>query len=290
MRLSIGSAALLLAQTALPAAGQTILDWPLLLEARPVPLITGAGAVLGNPGALAFLDLRAQGIVSDLETPEDMGLRAVTLAAAVRVHGDWTVGAAYRHVGLGDMLRTDGPPIGGAALPMEIAEDVFALAVGSRFGALAAGIGARLDTPAEDLGGDDAWTGTLGATFTPTVPVVGLRLAGTLEIDADEARAAVAAELTAPRLMAKRLDLALAYGVQETGPLGLGHAVVLSGVWREMLELQAGAAAQPGTRHSDWVPIFAALLHLGRYELGIVREHLPNDFGAALHYRLSVAF
>lgn len=290
MRLSIGSVALLLAQAAPPVAAQTVLDWPLLLEARPVPLVTGAGAVLGNPGALPFLDLRAQGMVSDLETPEEMGLRAVTLAAAVRVHGDWTVGAAYRHIGLGDMLRTDGPPIRDAALPMEVGEDVFALALGTRFGPLAAGVGARLDTPAEDLGGDDAWAGTLGATFAPTVPLVGLRLAANLELDADDARAAAAAELVAPRLMAKRLDLALAYGLQQTGPLGAAHALVLSGIWQETFELQTGATAQPGAGDRDWVPLLAALLHLDRYELGIVREQLPNDFGAALHFRLSIAF
>lgn len=290
MRLPYGALALLLANAAPPAAAQTVLDWPLLLEARPVPLVTGAGGVLGSPAGLAFLAPRAEGLVSDLETPEVMGLRAVTLAAALRVYDGWTVGAAYRHIGLGDMLRTDGPPMGGVVVPFEVGEDVFALAVGRRFGPLAAGASARLDAPAADLGGDDAWSGTVGATYAPTLPVVALRMGGMLELGRDDARLAAAAELAVPPLLANRLTLAVAYGTRDTGTLGFSHTVVATGIWQGTFELQMGVDAQPGAHGTTLAPAMAALVHVGRYDLGIVREALPNDFGAALHYRLGVSF
>ena len=78
--------------------------------------------------------------------------------------------------------------------------------------------------------------------------------------------------------------------MENDSPLGAEHRVVATGRWRGIAELQAGAAAEPSAGDAEWVPVFAGLVHLGRYRLGIVREHLPNGFGAAMHYRLSVVF
>lgn len=284
------AAALLSVLVAAPAGAQAVLDWPLVLEARPAPLITGSGALLTNPAGVAALDQRAEGLVSDLETPDEMGLRALTIAGAVRLLERWTVGAAYRHIGVGDMLRTDGPPLGDSPRPLEIGEDVFALGVGVRFGDVTAGAAGRLDTPAEDLQGDESWAGTLGAGYAPALPIGALRLAASLEVEEEERAIAFAAEAGAPPLLDGRLALAFAWGAAQHGPLGLSHSVVGSGTWRGLAELQVGASGQPGAAEREWVPLLAALLHLGRYRLGVVREHLPNGFGAATHYRLSVAF
>jgi hypothetical protein len=246
--------------------------------------------VLGNPAGLTLPHTRAEALVSDLETPDAMGLRALTAAGAVRVHGAWTVGAAYRHLGVGDMLRTDGPPLGPNEPTFEVAEDVYAVGVGYLAGLLAAGASIRLDTPAEELGGDATWSGRLGASLAPRLPFVGLQLAGAVELADDDPSFAGAAEVSAPPLLDERLALALAYGVQQHAPLGVAHSLVASGVWRGVAELQIGTSAQPGAGDAAWVPLLAGLLHLGRYRVGVVREHLPNGFGAAMHYRLSVVF
>jgi hypothetical protein len=122
------------------------------------------------------------------------------------------------------------------------------------------------------------------------VPFVALQLAGSVELADDDPSFAGAAEVSAPPQLDDRLHLALAYGAQQSAPLGVAHSVVASGVWRGIAEIQLGTAAQPGAGDAAWVPLLAGLLHLGRYRVGVVREHLPNGFGAAMHYRLSVVF
>ena len=269
---------------------QSVLDWPLLLEARPATLVGGSGAVLGNPAGPAQIGGRGEALVSDLETPDEMGLRALTVAGAVRFHPEWAVALGYRHVGLGDMLRTDGPPLGPDVPTFEVAEDVYALGISFRRGGLGFGVAGRLDTPADELGGDAAWAGTLGALYAPPTPFVSVRLGGAVEVDEDDPGFSAALELSPPRLLDEQLYLAAAYGTRADSPLGLEHTVVALARWRGFAELQAGALAQPGADEHDWVPVVAGLVHLGRYRLGIVREHLPNAFGAAMHYRLSVVF
>ena len=276
-----------------PAAAQTVLEWPLLLEARPGPLVVGAGAVLMNPAGAGDLAGRAEALVSDLETPEAMGLRALTIATALHITGGWNLGVGYRHVSVGDMLLTEGPPVAGgpSELPtLEVAEDVYTIAVAYRTGALGFGLAGRLDTPAEELGGEEAWAGAVGASWIPRVPFVGLHLAGSMELDDDAPDASLAFELGAAPILDQRLRLALGYGARTGSELGAEHRVIAIGTWRGVAELQAGANAQPGADRTDWVPLIAGLVRLGRYRLGIVREHLPNGFGAAMHYRLSVAF
>ena len=295
LRHSITIAALTaLACAPAPAAAQTVLDWPLVLEARPGPLVAGAGAVLGNPAGTAELNARAEGLVSDLETPSEMGLSALSLAGAVRLFEGWSVSVAYRHIGLGDMLRTDGPPVGGPGdqptPTFEVAEDVYTVGVAVRAREFGAGFAARLDTPAEGLGGGRSWAGTGGVVYTPTLGAVALRVAATMEVDRDDPSFAGALEGAAPLLLEDRLRLALAYGLNQPGPIGVEHSIVTTGVWRGLTEIQVGAVGHPGADDTAWAPLLAALLHLGRYRVGIVREHLPNGFGAAMHYRLSVVF
>lgn len=295
MRHSTTLAALICALplTAAGAGAQTVLDWPLLLEARPPALVAGAGAVLGNPAGAAELEGgRAEGVVSDLETPVEMGLRAVSVAGAFALFSGWSIAVAYRHVGVGDMLRTDGPPIAGDVPKpsFEVAEDSYTLGFAVRRGPYGAGVAARLDTPAEELGGNRAWAGTGGVVYAPAFRAVAFRLAGTMEVDEDDPTFGAAIEAGTPLLMKDQLHVALAYGISSEPELGADHRIIASGRWREVAELQAGGAAASGADGLEWVPAFAGLLKLGRYRLGIVREHLPNGFGAAMHYRLSVAF
>ena len=290
MRLPFAAAALLPVLNAAPASAQAVLEWPLVLEARPAPLVTGSGAVLGNPAGVPWMAQRAEALVSDLETPDEMGLRALTVAGAFHLFDGWTLAAAYRHVGIGDMLRTDGPPLGDSPRPLEIGEDVFALGLGVRLDDVSFGAAARVDTPSEELRGDESLAGTLGARYSPPLPLGTLRVGASLELQEEEVTIAGAAEMASAPLLDDRLGVALAWGLRQEGPLGISHAVVASGIWRGMAELQLGTSGQPGASDRQWVPLVAGMLHLGRYHLGIVREHLPNGFGAAMHYRLSIAF
>jgi hypothetical protein len=52
----------------------------------------------------------------------------------------------------------------------------------------------------------------------------------------------------------------------------------------------AGVLAEPGTDRTTVQPVVSADLRLGRYALGVLREALPNSFGAMYSYRLNVRF
>jgi hypothetical protein len=184
---------------------------------------------------------------------------------------------------------------------LEVAEDVYALGAGARIRDIAVGGSLRLNSPSRQLGGESSLAGTVGAAFQPQLPLGELRFAAAVGFEGEDQRFSGAIEAGAPLLFDRRLALALAWGTETRGalhagewqgtPLGTTHRIVLSGAWAGDAELQLGASAQPNASDgAEWVPIVAGLVHLGRYHVGIVREHLPNGFGAAMHYRLSVSF
>jgi hypothetical protein len=77
------------------------------------------------------------------------------------------------------------------------------------------------------------------------------------------------------------------YGIRGgDGMPGLEHRVGLTATWRQMLTASIGAMSAAAGEGRSWEATLGASLRVNRYELGILRESLSNDFGAAYSFRL----
>ena len=83
----------------------------------------------------------------------------------------------------------------------------------------------------------------------------------------------------------------IGYGVRGGDALpGAEHRVALGATWRSLVSITAGVMSGSGGEGRSWEPTLGASLHVNRYELGVLRESLANDFGAAYSFRLRVGF
>lgn len=290
--LSLAPPTLLMLACATPVSAQRVLDWPVRIDAQPDALVGGAAAVFWNPARAGAHDGDVEVLVVDLATPDALSLGAVGVAATARLFGHFSVAAGYQHTSVGDMVRTDGPPLEEPAdrAEFEIGEDVFALglaAVTPRGWTL--GAAARWLRASPELGGGSTWQGTIGAQYAARIPPGDVRVAGMGTVASERLELGGAIEFVA-HLPESTIEPALAWGIAERQSIGVAHRLVARGVWRRLLEAQLGMTAEPGAAGHTWEPVLAAMLHLGRYTVGVVREQLPNDFGGVMHYRLGVEF
>lgn len=282
--------ALALCLSAPPLHGQRVLDWPVRTDARPEALIGGAAAAFWNPARSTAHGGSIEVLVIDLAAPDALGLGAVGAAVAARPFGAVSVTAGYQHTTVGDMTRTDGPPLEGGGLELEIGEDVFSLGVAAPTGmGWTLGAAARFIRASAELGGGSAWQGALGVVYAHELEPFELRAAGMGLVGGERLRLNGALEVE-PRWPEAPFAASLAWGLAEREALGVAHRLMGRVVWRELVEGHVGLAGEPGESGRTWQPTLAALLHLGRYTAGVVREDLPNDFGGVLHYRLSIEF
>jgi hypothetical protein len=90
---------------------------------------------------------------------------------------------------------------------------------------------------------------------------------------------------------AQRLQLVVGYGIsgseRQSSPT---HRGSITASWQGWANVTAAFLGEPGTAGTTWQPVVSADLRLGRYLLGILREGLPNRFGAMYSYRLNVRF
>lgn len=272
------------------ARAQQALDWPVRAEARPEALAAGAAALLWNPARAVPDTGRVELAVLDLSPPDATGVSGIAVVAAARLRGGWVVGAAYQHTGAGDMTWTDGPPVGVSGPEFEVAEDLFAVG-GSLHSPMgwSAGATLRFLHPSEELGESDVWQSTLGAAYEADVGPIALTAGATALAARDRVTFGGGVE-AAPRTPPLPVDLSLAWGAAERQSIGVAHRIVARGVWRRIVEVQAGAAIEPGAVGHTVAPTASADVRLGRYVLGVVREQLPNGFGGVMHYRLSLSF
>jgi hypothetical protein len=63
------------------------------------------------------------------------------------------------------------------------------------------------------------------------------------------------------------------------------HRLTLRGTWDGVLVLGAGAQ---GSRDGQWTALWEFRIDVGRFSLGVVREGLPNDFGAAHFFQATI--
>jgi hypothetical protein len=88
---------------------------------------------------------------------------------------------------------------------------------------------------------------------------------------------------------ARELSGHIGYGVRGGEDLpGPEHRVGLTATWRGLVSASVGVMNGTGGEGRVWEPTLGASLHVNRYELGVLRESLANDFGAAYSFRLRV--
>jgi hypothetical protein len=271
-----------------PASGQRLLEeWRVRSTAGPDALVPGGAAVFWNPAQVVVAG-RGEVVVLDLRAPRITGIRGLAAAAAVALDERTTLALGYEHIGVDGVERTTTSPDGGSII--DLAENRVGIAAShvvngrTRVGALVQYT--RLPEVAAE-----ASVMALGAgiVYRP-LERVPLELTGMGVTEGDAAHWAAGVEFASgerwPDWRA-RLQYGAAGG--ELAP-GSTHRVAAAGEWRRQVELTVGLASEPDGASRSLEPVVGAEIRLHRYRLGVVREQLPNEFGAAYSFRFAAGF
>lgn len=271
-----------------PGVGaQVLFDWPVRSAAAPEALLTGAPALLWNPAGAAPTQHRDPQLwVVHIDGPDASGLQGLAAAAAFDVPVAGRIGVTYQHLGVPDIPRTTDSPEPEPGT-LTVTEDLAVLSMAGGLterGALGASLRVMRGTVGSDrrtrVSVDVGARTRLGGRATPGVGLV-LRSVGTRT----EGLFGVDAGLPLPW---DRLSLRGGYGLQ--APLSSvepTHEISLRGRWEERLVFGAAALSHPD---ASWTGLFEFRLEIGRYSLAVVREGLPNAFGAAHFFQMTIDF
>lgn len=276
-----------LADSTVPTAllAQVLFDWPVRSSTTPQALVVGAPSLLWNPAgaATAAHDARQIWIVH-VDGPEASGIQGLAGSAAFDIPGLGRVGAAYQHLGVPDIPRTTGSPepeLGS----LTVAEDLVVLSAAPSLGERGGlGVSLRLmrgtvgsdrrDRVSVDVGARTRFGGQLAPGLGAVLRSVGTR--SDLVFGAD-------ARVPLPW---PRLNMRAGYGVQ--APLDTFDAsnrISLRARWNDRLVLGAAALSHP---KDSWTALYELRVDIGRYSLGVVREGLPNGFGASHYFQITI--
>jgi hypothetical protein len=275
-----------------PASAQRVFDeWPVRTSAGPDAVSRGVEAVFWNPAAINTRTYRGEAFIADQRTPEEIGVGGFAVAGAWRLDARTTIGAGYQHVGLDDIGETSESPLPDPGIPptFSIGEDqihigaAHALSSGFLIGA-----GVRLDR-SDETGADSTSTSlTGGLLFRPTLPFLATlapSLGGGIVIHQDGIRWSGGVDFALPEWSA--VQSRVGYGLRGgDAATELEHRVGLSVTWRNLLTASLGAMNGSAGAERQWEATYGASLRISRYELGVLREALANDFGAAYSFRL----
>ena len=275
-----------------PASAQRVFDeWPVRTGAGPDAVARGVEAVFWNPAAIYTRTYRGEAFIADQRTPDEIGVGGFAIAGAWRLDSRTTIGAGYQHVGLDDIGETSESPLPDPGIPatFSIAEDQI------HFGAAHAlsqefliGAGVRLDR-SDETGADSLSTSlTGGLLLRPTaafLATIAPTLGGNIVIHQDGIRWSGGVDFALPAFSA--IESRVGYGLRGgEGLTELEHRLGLSLTWRNLLTASLGAMNGSAGAERQWEATYGASLRLSRYELGVLREALANDFGAAYSFRL----
>lgn len=275
-----------------PAAAQRLLDLPVRAWAGADAVATGAAAAFWNPAGAALMDGRGEAALFDVLPPDATGLGGFAAAGAFRLDERMAVAVGYHHVGVDGILQTTDSPIADDATPLDLGEDAIALAASRTLSrSLHAGVAVRYVRAAEiatDRSLVEFGAGVhLAPATLPGRPAFGA--AARAEADGVSWNAGVRAT---PLVAADSAwTLGGSWGV-DGGPLriGVSHRIAAEATWRDRVALSLGLANEPGADGRTWRPLGAATLRFARYTLGVLRESMPNDFGAVHALRFTVGF
>lgn len=280
---------LVMAITALPggARSQLLFDWPIRAVPQPEAILTGAGAILWNPGSLA----REAGTdpeiwITHVDGPKATGIRGVALAGTVDLPFGLRTGVGYWHLGIPDIPRTTDSPLPDFG-SVEVAEDalVFGLA---RDLEVPGGLGGALRFHRASVAGEvrSRVEGDVGVHLHPRAalsPRFGLALRGL----GHDPRILGGVEVELPPVAHSRIPIHLGYGLEKRpGPEAPEHRISIRASWVERLHAGVGMTYWGG--EDGWTTLWMIGLDLDRYAFSVLREALANDFGPVHFYRASV--
>lgn len=276
---------------AAPASAQRLLDLQVRGSAVADALAPGAIAVFWNPAATAGFAGRAEALVVDVRGAAATGVDGLALAGAFRLDSLTSVAFGYLHVGIDGIGRTSTSPLEDpGAGDIAIGEDVFGAALARGIGeAITLGAILRYAHTAEITGGEGLFEWGLGAVYRTTLPLAPV-VAAAARAEDDGANWTAGVEV-APPLRLQDWQFRASWGVGGSPQVhGATHRVSALASWRDQLLVTAGAAGEPDGEARSWQPLASASLRLSRFSIGVLREELPNDFGAIHSLRFSVAF
>ncbi|MGH7506689.1 MAG: hypothetical protein ACRELX_13605 [Longimicrobiales bacterium] len=281
-----------LAGWAAPAGAQRLLDLDPRVSAGSEAILGGAVAVFWNPGAIAALERRAEATVIDVRAPRSTGLGGIAIATALRIGATTTVALGYQHVGIEGIERTSGSPLPGEAEGMlDLAENVMSVAAARTIREdIVVGAGVHYTRAADLANVDDAVELATGIDYRPAMPFAPrLGLATRLHDGRVSWIAGIeVAPLAAP---AGAWTVTASYGAAGGGARrGVGHRVATAARWNDRIAVSAGLAGDADGEGTAWAPVASAELRIARYQVGVLRESLPNDFGAMYALRFTVQF
>jgi hypothetical protein len=270
------------------AEAQALLDWPVRQSVEVDALAAGAVATFWNPAGTALGGGRGEAVLLDLQGPRETGVTGMALAASWRWTEVATFGVGLRHLGVRGIAATSTTPDPDVA-ELAVGESRFAVSAARRLGGgITAGVVGDLAQASDAAGGARrlSWGG--GATYESE-----LRLRPRVAARALVGEGGVAWSLGGEVAAYDQPDwtVRVGYGAGGNGDPGEAlHRLAASATWTERVSLAAALLGTARGRTASWEPQLSARLNFGRYGLGVVREGMPNDFGAAYHYHLRVGF
>ena len=289
-----GAAVAALLLCALPACAhaQRLLDLNPRPSADAEALAPGAIAVFWNPAGIARVEGRAEASFVDVRGPESTGLGGLAIAAALRLDARMVVALGFEHAGIDGIERTGTSPLPedrrGA---IDLGEDAFVAAAAHTFGeALSVGVSVDYFRAADVTQVDDGVEFGGGALFHPELPLSPvLALAARVERDATVWRTGF--EVAPVQMAGSGWSMTAGYGADGGGrATSIGHRVVTGARYRDRVRVAVGAVGGGQDDDFGWVPVASAELRIARYVVGVLRETLPNDFGAVHAFRFTVRF
>ncbi len=268
--------------------GQLLFDWPVRSVPQPEAVLTGAGALFFNPGALSPLaGTRPEVRITHVDGPDATGVRGLSLALSHPLPLGLSGAMGYWHLGIPDIPRTTDSPLQNGG-EVEVAEDVLLLGLAREVTEwLSVGGSVRMERASVDGDARSGTEGSVGLALAPELPLrprVGLALKGL----GDDRALLSGVEVSLPPLARGRVPMQAGYGYQYQSRKEMGeHRFSFRASWMEIFHAGAGAASHSG--EEEWTPLWMLGLELGRYSFSVLREELANGFGPIHFFRAAVA-
>lgn len=274
-----------------PAAAQRLLDLPVRTWAGADAVAAGAVATFWNPAGAGILARRGEVLLADVLAPEATGVSGFALAGAWRIDARTTVAAGYHHVGIDNILRTGNSPLPQDATPLELGENGLVIAASRQVsGILHGGVLIRYIRASEVVLDRSIVEFGAGVHARPALPLLPV-IAAAVRVE-DDGLAWMAGVEATPFISAdSEWRAGLSWGMEDA-PLQMGPSHRLAGLagWRDYVVISAGVVNEADVERRTWRPVLAGTVRVSRYALSVMREEMPEGFGAIHAVRFSVAF
>ena len=262
-------------------------------SAGPDVLYRGVEAVYWNPAAIYTRTFRGEAMITDQRTPEAIGVGGFSAALAWKLDARTTIAAGYQRVSIDDIGETSESPLPDPGIPatFSIGEDQVSVGAAHIVGTvLTVGAGVRYDRSDETGVAESTTSLTAGLLVVPTFAAV-QRFAPTagasIVAHRDGVRWSGGLDFALP--LVSDFETRIGYGARGgEGLVDFEHRIGVTAIWRSLASATIGAMNGGSGGDTAWELTFGGALRFRRYELGVLREALANDFGAAYAFRLRV--